>query len=133
MGEDDQAARPRCVGQVELEGQGARTAGVVNIAEAGEHGSFIPPTLIAIERFDQLQREGLVKIVPKSGTYVFTPTLADIAALCEYRAGLELQAVGLAVARNKAALHERLGSLVDRMTEAVQLAICVCQLATAMP
>ena len=37
VGEDDQAARPRCVGQVELEGQGARTAGVVNIAEAGEH------------------------------------------------------------------------------------------------
>jgi DNA-binding GntR family transcriptional regulator len=71
------------------------------------------------EALDQLQREGLVKIVPKSGTYVFTPTLADIAALCEYRAGLELQAVALAAARNGVALHDRLATLVAGMAKAI--------------
>ena len=37
VGEEDQATRPGRVGEIQLEGQGARTAGVVNIAEAGEH------------------------------------------------------------------------------------------------
>jgi DNA-binding GntR family transcriptional regulator len=72
------------------------------------------------EALDQLQREGLVKIVPKSGTYVFTPTLADIAALCEYRAGLELQAVELAAARNGDALRRRLTDLADGMAKVIK-------------
>jgi len=71
------------------------------------------------EALGQLQREGLVKIVPKSGTYVFTPTLGDIAALCEYRAGLELQAVDLAMTRNGVALRDRLTVLVAGMVDAI--------------
>ncbi|SCB29605.1 GntR family transcriptional regulator [Rhizobium hainanense] len=47
------------------------------------------------EALNLLQMEGLVSIVPKSGTYVFTPTLEDIAELCDYRIGLEQQAVAL--------------------------------------
>ena len=61
-----------------------------------------------------------MKIVPKSGTYVFTPTLVDIAALCEYRAGLELQAVALAATRNGAVLHERLAALVADMAKVIE-------------
>ncbi|MFT3999845.1 MAG: GntR family transcriptional regulator [Rhizobium sp.] len=47
------------------------------------------------EALNLLQMEGLVTIIPKSGTYVFTPTLEDIAELCDYRIGLEQQAVAL--------------------------------------
>ena len=47
------------------------------------------------EALNLLQMEGLVIIVPKSGTYVFTPTLEDIAELCDYRVGLEKQAIAL--------------------------------------
>ncbi len=42
-----------------------------------------------------MQIEGLVTIVPKSGTYVFTPTVEDITELCDYRIGLEQHAVTL--------------------------------------
>ncbi len=47
------------------------------------------------EALNLLQMEGLVHIVPKSGTYVFTPTAEEIAELCDFRAGLEQQAVML--------------------------------------
>ena len=47
------------------------------------------------EALNLLQMEGLVTIIPKSGTYVFTPTLEDIAELCDYRIGLEQQAIAL--------------------------------------
>jgi DNA-binding GntR family transcriptional regulator len=47
------------------------------------------------EALNILQIEGLVTIVPKSGTYVFTPTVEDITELCDYRIGLEQHAVTL--------------------------------------
>ncbi|MBB3609542.1 GntR family transcriptional regulator [Rhizobium sp. BK602] len=47
------------------------------------------------EALNILQMEGLVMIVPKSGTYVFTPTMDDIAELCDFRICLEQQAVTL--------------------------------------
>lgn len=50
------------------------------------------------EALNILQFEGLVNIVPKSGTYVYTPTMDEIAELCDYRIGLEQQAVTLAPA-----------------------------------
>ncbi len=67
-----------------------------------------------------LQLEGLVNIVPKSGTYVFTPNPDDILEMSEYRAGLELQAAELAIGRAPAALASALEELAMQMREAVE-------------
>ena len=67
------------------------------------------------EALSMLQVEGLVNIVPKSGTYVFTPGADDIFDLCQYRAGLELQAADLAMARDPDGLAERLEAITARM------------------
>lgn len=72
------------------------------------------------EALNLLQLEGLVTIVPKSGTYVFTPSLADIVELCEYRAGLELQAAELAMLRHPMALAVELDGLLREMTLTLQ-------------
>jgi DNA-binding GntR family transcriptional regulator len=65
-----------------------------------------------------LQMEELVVVVPKSGTYVFTPTLEDISELCDYRAGLELQAARLACRNSGPELARALAELVEGMQEA---------------
>ncbi len=62
-----------------------------------------------------LQLEGLVSIVPKSGTYVFTPTPDDIVEMCEYRAGLELHAAELATTRDPEALANALEAISHEM------------------
>lgn len=67
-----------------------------------------------------LQLEGLVSIVPKSGTYVFTPTPDDIVEMCEYRAGLELQAAELAIARDPQALADALEDISLQMKAALE-------------
>lgn len=66
-----------------------------------------------------LQLEGLVSIVPKSGTYVFTPSPDDVVELSEYRAGLELMAAGIAVKRGADALADALEALSVEMKAAV--------------
>ena len=48
-----------------------------------------------------LQRSGLVTIVNKKGSYVFKPTAADAAALCEYRLVLEIKGIHLSYERAK--------------------------------
>lgn len=67
------------------------------------------------EALNILQIEGLVTIVPKSGTYVFTPTVEDITELCDYRIGLEQQAVTLtpphAISKTVADLQRHVGSM----------------------
>lgn len=76
------------------------------------------------EALNLLQVEGLVSVVPKSGTYIFTPTLEDIGQLCDYRAGLELQAARLVCAAGGgeggggAALAGRLHGICERMEAA---------------
>lgn len=67
-----------------------------------------------------LQLEGLVSIVPKSGTYVFTPNPDDIVEMCEYRAGLELHAAELAAARDPKALADTLEDISLRMKAALR-------------
>ncbi|CAM3824314.1 GntR family transcriptional regulator [Kerstersia gyiorum] len=71
------------------------------------------------EALNLLQLEGLVNIVPKSGTYVFTPSLEDIIELCEYRACLELQAAELSAMRNPLNLAAALERLLGQMEQAV--------------
>lgn len=61
-----------------------------------------------------LQTEGLVTVVPKSGTFVFNPVEDDIVELCEFRVMLEVRAATLALRR---AAPETLASLLAAMAE----------------
>lgn len=72
------------------------------------------------EALNLLQLEGLVNIVPKSGTYVFTPALDDIIELCEYRACLEQQAAEQAVLRDAEGLAVSLEKVLGQMEHAVK-------------
>ncbi|GAA5541879.1 MULTISPECIES: GntR family transcriptional regulator [Brucella] len=71
------------------------------------------------EALNLLQMEGLVIIVPKSGTYVFTPTLEDIAELCDYRVGLEKQAIALTPQQSLPLAVSELQKQLQAMTEAI--------------
>ncbi|WP_347558845.1 GntR family transcriptional regulator [Robbsia sp. KACC 23696] len=70
------------------------------------------------EALNTLQFQGLVNIVPQRGTFVFSPTDADIAELCDYRATLEMKAVQLAMARHPDAAHRDLKAALADMTRA---------------
>jgi DNA-binding GntR family transcriptional regulator len=72
------------------------------------------------EALNILQIEGLVTIVPKSGTYVFTPTVEDIAELCDYRIGLEQQAVMLTPSQSIGKVTAALDSHIQAMDLAVE-------------
>ena len=63
----------------------------------------------------ELQVRGLVEIVPKSGTYVFSPSQQQIIELSEFRTILEEQALLLSMARDAAALLEDLRGIVEEM------------------
>lgn len=84
-----------------------------NLAEAFE----VSRTPIR-EALSLLELEGLVSIVPKSGTYIFTPTPEDIAELCDCRAGLELMALDLALHRDPAGLRDALAAILPEMEAA---------------
>lgn len=62
-----------------------------------------------------LQLQGLVTVVPKSGTYVFQPTEDEIAELCEFRATLEVRAASLSFERNRAATLVDLRAAIEDM------------------
>ena len=68
------------------------------------------------EALRQLRAEGLVHVVPKSGTYIFRPELQEIRELCECRLGLELTAVELALTRDRAALLDDLTRISSAMS-----------------
>ncbi|HEX2529664.1 MAG TPA: GntR family transcriptional regulator [Geminicoccus sp.] len=63
----------------------------------------------------RLQGEGLLKIVPQRGIFVFDPTAAEVRALCELRAALELEAVALALERNRQDLARDLQAVIELM------------------
>jgi DNA-binding GntR family transcriptional regulator len=71
------------------------------------------------EALSLLQLEELVTIVPKSGTYIFTPDLQDIGMLCDYRAGLEMQALDLALVHAPANLATVLQDIAQKMEAVV--------------
>lgn len=52
------------------------------------------------EALTALQMQGLVVIQPQRGSFVFEPSIEDIAELCEYRAIIEVQAMRLAHTRS---------------------------------
>ena len=70
------------------------------------------------EALNQLQLLGLVIIRPQRGSYVFEPTEADIAALCEFRCVMEPRAAELAWRHAREATLQSLGAAIADMAAA---------------
>ncbi|SDS64104.1 GntR family transcriptional regulator [Microlunatus soli] len=62
-------------------------------AIAREFGVSSAPVRDALQR---LEVDQIIETRPRSGTYVATPTIADIHEVCQYRKGIEWVATGLA-------------------------------------
>ena len=67
-----------------------------------------------------LQSEGLVKISPKRGSFVFTPDLKEVDDLCEHRCVLEIASVSRAISENKVSLIKGMSDAVTKMQTAIQ-------------
>lgn len=65
--------------------------------------------------FIRLQGEGLLDVRAQSGTFVFSPDISEVRALCELRIALETEAVALAMARNEEKLQRHLSDIFQRM------------------
>lgn len=65
-----------------------------------------------------LQQEGLVHVVPHSGTYVFNPSTEEIAQLCETRLLLEAATMRLSLERAPKEFLKDLHRLVGAMRQA---------------
>ena len=70
------------------------------------------------EALAQLQNEGLVRIYPQRGAFVFTLSAHEVAELCEFRSALESAALRLAIARNPEAFATALAPVVADMAAA---------------
>lgn len=70
------------------------------------------------EAFARLQREGLVVVRPQRGTFVFALTAEEFREICDCRTELESSALRLAVARDRRALGDRLGTIAAQMQTA---------------
>jgi len=66
----------------------------------------------------QLQTEGVVRVVPQSGTFVFTMGADEIEKLNESRLILEEAALKLAVRKNRERLARKLAAVYDAMARA---------------
>ena len=62
--------------------------------------------------------EGIVDIIPRKGSYVFTITPEDLEHLCDMREALETKALQSAHARNKSQLVSSLDSIYRMMLKA---------------
>ena len=67
------------------------------------------------EALAQLRMEGLVRIVPQSGTFVFTLSATEVVEICELRQTLETAALRLALERNRVRLIEGLAEVCASM------------------
>jgi DNA-binding GntR family transcriptional regulator len=70
------------------------------------------------EALNQLQLQGLVVVKPQRGSYVFEPTEADVAAICEFRCVVEPSAAELAWQHDRAATVAALRAAIDEMEQA---------------
>nr|WP_249158218.1 GntR family transcriptional regulator [Bradyrhizobium jicamae] len=71
------------------------------------------------EAMGQLQAQGLVVIRPQVGSFVFTPSAADIAALCAFRIIIEPQAAELAYQHDRASAIAAMESAISGMERAL--------------
>jgi DNA-binding GntR family transcriptional regulator len=72
------------------------------ITEEGLGAAFGVSRTPLREALARLELQGLVVVVPKKGTFVFAPTVEDVEDLCQFRLMLELNALKLCLARDKA-------------------------------
>lgn len=70
------------------------------------------------EALAQLRSEGLVRIVPQRGAFVFTLSAEGVRQICEFRRMLERTALGLALERAPQRLAERWAAIVAEMAAA---------------
>lgn len=70
------------------------------------------------EALAQLRIEGLVKIVPQSGTFVFTLSSREVVKMSELRSLLEMEALRLAFELNQQEFVEALKAIVTKMEKA---------------
>jgi DNA-binding GntR family transcriptional regulator len=70
------------------------------------------------EALAQLRLEGLVRILPHRGAFVFTLSQQEVVEICELRQALEATALRVAIERNPAAFAEALAAVVNRMRRA---------------
>lgn len=66
----------------------------------------------------QLQVEGVIDVRPQAGSFVFTPTDADVIAMAEFRTVLETTALRLCFARQRAAALDGMRTAADAMERA---------------
>ncbi len=66
-----------------------------------------------------LQIEGLIRVLPKRGSFVFTPDQKTVEDLCDLRACLEIASFKLALNRNPSALVGGLRQGMDNMQRAI--------------
>jgi len=74
------------------------------------------------ESLNELRIEGLVVVVPQSGSYVFSPTRQQIEELCDFRSLLETRAVVDSMKENARSLIADLRKTVTGMKQAIRLA-----------
>lgn len=70
------------------------------------------------EALKQLRIEGLVTVVPQSGTFVFTLSAKEVVKMCELRFILEMAAFKLAYQHNRKAFTRSLQTVVEKMATA---------------
>jgi DNA-binding GntR family transcriptional regulator len=70
------------------------------------------------EALAQLKIEGLVKIFPQKGTFIFTMSEQEVIEICEFRYTLESAALKLAGERNRPAFIEDLKKVETQMSAA---------------
>lgn len=84
-------------------------------AIAREFGVSSAPVRDALQR---LEVDQIIETRPRSGTYVATPTIADIHEVCQYRKGIEWVATGLAATAMPRPLIDELRAEVVAALEA---------------
>lgn len=67
-----------------------------------------------------LQIEGLVRVLPKRGSFVFSPDLRSTQDLCEHRLILEAACLKLSIERNHQALLDGLRAGIGQMEKAIK-------------
>ncbi|WP_180966973.1 GntR family transcriptional regulator [Cohaesibacter celericrescens] len=72
------------------------------------------------EAFNRLEIDGLLKVEPRRGTFVFSLEPHEISQLCEARVCLETKALELGIRTNSEDLHQKLAGCVEAMQEALE-------------
>ncbi len=70
------------------------------------------------EALNQLQLQGLVVVRPQRGSYVFAPSEADIASICQFRCIVEPSAAEMAFHHDRQATVSALRAAIDEMEAA---------------